>query len=583
MTTDEATTPSVARGPADDSAEALIRDRFDDLMRVWPGLASYLGIHAFDAQLPDMSRAALEGQIAAERRFLADLDVLDAERLSPRMAFESDLAAHAARKRLFELDVRRGWERHAAAAEDIGDALFVLLARDFATLEERLDSMVARLEAAPTALLSSRDRLGDRPVRLWNEMELATAGDLPILIDEIEVAARGVWAQDGPDMRRLVTAAASTKAALEDHARWLEGRLANAVEETALGSEAFDTLVSLRAFDGLSTDEILEIGREQLAAQHDARAAAGRELDPDLDEAAALDRVKSDGPADFDEAMDAYRSSAERARDFVERSGVATIPDDELLEIIPTPAYLRGVMPFAAYIEPSIDDRPLRGLYLVTPSVDGDLRAMREHSWASIVNASVHEAYPGHHHQHAAALSAATPSRLLARAPEFVEGWGMYSEQLMLEEGFDDTPERRIIVATDAIWRATRIVLDIGLHRGEISVGEAIETLIEHTGFERPNATAEVHRYTRTPTYNLSYLLGKVLLLRLRADERRRLGPAFSLRAFHDALLYSGSIPVAFHRRLLGGEGGGPTPVGPAVSLDGGTRPRSTGVDTGRG
>ena len=393
-------------------------------------------------------------------------------------------------------------------------------------------------------------------------MELATARDLPVLIDEIEAAGRDVWADGTPERRRLADAAVATKAALAEHGRWLEGRLANAVDGIALGADAFDTLVGLRAFDGLDTRQILEIGEEQLAAQHRARATAGRELDPDLDEAAALDRVKDDGPADFEAALVAYRASAERTRAFVEERGLATIPDDEVLEIITTPAYLRGVMPFAAYIEPAVDDRPRRGIYLVTPSVDGDRSAMREHSWASIVNASIHEAYPGHHQQHAAALSSSTPSRLVARAPEFTEGWGMYCEQLMLEEGFEDTPARRIIVATDAIWRAARIILDIRLHRGEIGVGEAIEFLIEHTGFERPNAVAEVHRYTRTPTYNLSYLLGKVLLLRLREDEQRRLGSSFSLRGFHDALIYSGSIPVSFHRRLLRGEGGGPTPVG---------------------
>jgi uncharacterized protein (DUF885 family) len=422
--------------------------------------------------------------------------------------------------------------------------------------------LVERLEAAPGALLASRDRLGDRPVRLWNEMELATARDLPVLIDEIETAARDVWAEGTPAGRRLADAARATRASLVEHGRWLEGRLANAEEGIALGAEAFDTLIGLRAFDGLDTRQILEIGEQQLAAQHRARAAAGRELAPDLDEDAALDRVKDDGPADFDAALVAYQASAQRARAFVEERGLATIPDDEILEIIPTPAYLRGVMPFAAYIEPAVDDRPRRGIYLVTPSVDGDRSAMREHSWASIVNASIHEAYPGHHQQHSAALSSSTPSRLMARAPEFTEGWGMYCEQLMLEEGFEDTPARRIIVATDAIWRAARIILDIRLHRGEIGIGEAIEFLIEHTGFERPNAVAEVHRYTRTPTYNLSYLLGKVLLLRLREDEQRRLGSTFSLSGFHDALIYSGSIPVSFHRRLLRGEGGGPTRVG---------------------
>jgi uncharacterized protein (DUF885 family) len=189
--------------------------------------------------------------------------------------------------------------------------------------------------------------------------------------------------------------------------------------------------------------------------------------------------------------------------------------------------------------------------------VDGEAGAMREHNYASISNTSLHEAYPGHHHQLSAALERPTLTRLLIEAPEFTEGWGMYSEQMMREEGFDATPPHRVMLATDAIWRSCRIILDIRLHRGEIGVPEAIDFLIEHTGFERANATAEVHRYTYTPTYQLSYLLGKVLLLRLRADERARLGADFSLRGFHDALLWSGSIPISFHRRLLAGEGGG--------------------------
>ena len=127
----------------------------------------------------------------------------------------------------------------------------------------------------------------------------------------------------------------------------------------------------------------------------------------------------------------------------------------------------------------------------------------------------------------------------------------MYSEQMMREEGFDAGPKFRFAMYTDAIWRACRIVLDIRLHRGEIGVDDAIDFLVENTGFERPQAEAEVHRYTYTPTYQLSYLLGKTLLLRLRKDEQQRLGPAFSLGRFHDRLLYAGSIPISYHRRLL--------------------------------
>jgi len=217
------------------------------------------------------------------------------------------------------------------------------------------------------------------------------------------------------------------------------------------------------------------------------------------------------------------------------------------------------VMPFAAYFEPARWDPSPVGVYVVTPDVDGNPGAMREHYRAGISNTSIHEAYPGHHLQLAVASRHPSLTRTQVDAPEFVEGWGMYSEQMLREHGFDDGPEFRVALATDAIWRAARIVLDVRMHRGEVSIEEAADFLVEQTGFERPNALAEARRYTYTPTYNLSYLLGKVLLLGLRDEEQRRLGPAFSLRAFHDALLRGGSLPISFHRRALRGEDRSPT------------------------
>jgi uncharacterized protein (DUF885 family) len=131
----------------------------------------------------------------------------------------------------------------------------------------------------------------------------------------------------------------------------------------------------------------------------------------------------------------------------------------------------------------------------------------------------------------------------------------MYSELTMREHGFDDAPQYRVMLHTDAIWRACRIILDVRLHRGELTTEEGIDFLVEQTRFERDNARSEVEWYTYRPTYPLSYLLGRTLLLELRADEQRRLGDAFSLRAFHDTLLRNGSLPISFHRRLLAGEG----------------------------
>jgi uncharacterized protein (DUF885 family) len=194
---------------------------------------------------------------------------------------------------------------------------------------------------------------------------------------------------------------------------------------------------------------------------------------------------------------------------------------------------------------------------------------MREHYRAAISNTSIHEAYPGHHLQLALAARHPSLTRVQVDAPEFVEGWGMYSEQLLREHGFDDGPEFRVALATDAIWRAARIVLDVRMHRGEVSIEEAADFLVEHTGFERPNALAEARRYTYTPTYNLSYLLGKVLLLELRAAEQQRLGREFSLRAFHDMLLRGGSLPISFHRRALHGEGARPPGLATSTAAPG--------------
>jgi uncharacterized protein (DUF885 family) len=384
---------------------------------------------------------------------------------------------------------------------------------------------------------------------------------LPGLFGEVTEAAKKEFGEDSPEVRRVEKGANVTAAALEDYATWLRGQLGRADDEFALGNDNYEELVRLRAFDGLRTDDILAIGLEQLEFNKQRRREVAAKIDPTSTEEQVLDRIKSDQPQSFSDALDGYRRAMGEARAFVIDHGIASMPPAERLRIIETPEYLRRVMPFAAYF-PAAKFEPVRdGIYIVTPSVDGEVRAMREHNWGSIYNTSIHEAYPGHHQQMSAALDNPSVVRLLVDAPEFVEGWAMYCEQMMREEGFDTAPERLFVMYTDAIWRATRIILDIRLHRGEISVEDAIDFMVEHTGFERANAEAEVQRYTQTPTYPLSYLLGKVMLLRLRADEQQRLGDKFSLRKFHDALLAGGNIPVSFHRRALMSSGNGKSPA----------------------
>jgi uncharacterized protein (DUF885 family) len=389
-------------------------------------------------------------------------------------------------------------------------------------------------------------------VRRWQQIEIETASEMPTFFDELVAAGPAVLS--AVEQRRLERASASARIATELYGTWLESTLATGTDEWAIGRERHDALVGLRAFDGLDADAILELGWERLRVERAARVAAAHELDPNVNEATVIDRIKSDQPATFDDALDAYRDAMARARRHLIDHDLATVPDDERIDVVATPEYLRNVLPFAAYFDPAVFDRRPKGIYVVTPSVDGDPNAMREHNFASISNTSIHEAYPGHHLQLDTARRHRSLTRLLTEAPEFVEGWGMYCELMMREQGFDAEPRFRLVMHTDAIWRACRMILDVRMHRGEISVDEATDFLIEQTSFERPNAHAEVQWYTYRPTYPLSYLLGRTLLLDLRADEQRRLGENFSLKGFHDTLLRNGSLPISFHRRLLRGE-----------------------------
>jgi uncharacterized protein (DUF885 family) len=545
--------PAADRGPLDDRFYDLVEARFRRLMRDNPIAATFFGIHAFDDELGDGGRETLLSELAADRAHLAAIEALDAPALSPAVRFERDLEIHNLRRGIFETGELRVWERRSLALDTIGDGLFLLFARDFAPLAERLDAITGRLEGVPRHLDEARTRSSEPQVRLWQQIEIESAAQLPALFEEVRAAGRGVLA--GPEQRRLDRAADAATVAVDLFTTWLEGTLAGGTDVWATGRERHDALVELRGFDGLDADGILELGYEKLAEEHAARTAAARELDPTASEEDVITRVKADHASTFAEALDGYRVAMDRARAHLVERGLVTVPADERIEVIETPEYLRNVLPFAAYFSPAVFDRDPKGLYVVTPSVHGDPNAMREHNAASISNTSIHEAYPGHHLQLDAARRHPSLTRQLTDAPEFIEGWGMYSELMMREQGFDDGPKYRLMLHTDAIWRACRIILDIRLHRGELTVDQAVDFLVEHTRFERDNAHAEVKWYTYRPTYPLSYLLGRTLLLDLRAAEQRRLGEAFSLRGFHDALLANGSLPISFHRRLLSGAG----------------------------
>jgi uncharacterized protein (DUF885 family) len=520
---------------------------FRDRLALEPVVATYLGVHDHDGDLPAASREHVDALVSHHRGAIAEMERFSPEDLSADHALDRDLVIHQGRLALHALTERRTWQRRANAAEEIGEGLFPLFTRDFAPLAERLESIASRLEQAPRVIEEAEARVTE-PVRLWAEIDIESAEALPSFLATIVAAA----ATDGGDpalTRRLEAAADATNAALERHAAHLRDVvLPHATADWKAGPEQFEEIVRLRELEATG-DEILAVGEQMLADSIAARNAVCAEIDPTLDPFEVADLVKDDHAATFVESLDEYRTTMDAARHFVIEHDLATVVPDDHLSVIETPSFIRHLVPFAAYYEPAKFDARPTGTYIVTPPSSPEM--MREHNRSSISNTSVHEAYPGHHLQLSAAVTNPSLVRLFSDSPEFAEGWAFYCERMMKEAGFDDTPKGWYVVHTDAIWRACRILLDVRLHRGEIGFDEAVDFMQERTGFERPAVVAEVKRYTSTPAYQLSYLYGRYMIERLRADAERSANGTFSPKAFHDTLLYGGTMPVSYARRLF--------------------------------
>lgn len=543
-----------ATSDADLRFDRAIERWFRGMLGIDPEEATYIGVHEHDHQLSSGTREHVEEQVAFHRAALDEMERFPADDLSADRALDRELVIHESRLAIHQLEVRRQWAGATRGAEHIGNALFPIFTRDYAPLEQRLESIAARLEAAPGYLAETRTRVSD-PVRLWVEIDIESSESLPVFLDSILAVARSE-SSDPAVTGRVEAAATALRAALDEHVAWMRSDLLPRADASwQAGVEGFEQLVALRRLEA-TADEILAVGERMLADESAAREALCAEIDPTLSPAEVGDLIKDDHPATFPEAIDAYRDAMDRARAFIVEHDLATPPAQDRLKVIETPPYQRHLIPFAAYYQPPRFDPDPAGTYIVTPPGSPDM--WREHNYASISNTSVHEAYPGHHMQLAGANQNPSLVRALSlSAAEFDEGWAFYCERMMKDAGFDATPRHRWVMHTDAIWRAVRIILDVKLHRGEIGFDEAIDFMIDKTSFERPAALAEVKRYTSTPTYQLSYLYGRHMIESLRDRVRDRMGPAFNLKFFHDTLIYGGTMPVSFAARLFEAKLGG--------------------------
>jgi uncharacterized protein (DUF885 family) len=262
-----------------------------------------------------------------------------------------------------------------------------------------------------------------------------------------------------------------------------------------------------------------------------------------------VERLRSEAPAPAD-LVGAFRVAMERARSFVEQRGLVTLPIGAL-EVVEAPSFLRPLIPFAAYEPPGPYATDRTGYFYVTADHPAG-PAEHGSSLHELPATALHEGYPGHHVQMLSAQQASSEVRRVGWTPVTVEGWALYCEEMMAGEGFYATPEERLFQRLHLLWRAVRIVLDIGLHTRGMTPDQAADFLVDRLGLDREKARAEVSRYCARPTYQLCYAIGRREILHLRDAYRDRAGADFSLRRFHDEFLGYGGLPVTLIRWGMG-------------------------------
>jgi Bacterial protein of unknown function (DUF885) len=529
-----------------DAVAPLTSDYLDLVFETFPTAATVFGRHEHDGRLEELTADRLDDfsrRLAELRRRVAAVVPAGEEE-----AVDRDALAAAISDALLTEEAERPWRRNPfEAATAVPASVLLLVARDFAPLEQRLAAAAERLEAAPAFLERAKVLLDEPCPGLWRQMAVGAAGGGA----EFLAGTLGPLAAGTPLAGRVEAAAAAAAQAMRDFAAWLAGEYAArfpgdapfAIGEVAQARK----LREVHCFD-TTPAEFSRLGQahiEDLAAALTEQAAKLAGADG-ADWSATLDRLKGDHP-DAGGLLPAYRRELERLESFVFQEDLATNPDAEA-RVEPTPAFLRPVMGFAAYLPAGPFDAWQQGYFWVTPPPDE--AGLRDHAFATIPAVAAHEGYPGHHLQMTSVNRIPSLTRRAIRSPVMIEGWGLYTEQLMADVGYYDDAARLAQLAM-RLLRALRIVLDMELQSGELTYEAAVERAVSVARLEESTARSEVARYTMTPTQPFSYLVGALELERLRAASQARLGDAFRLRRFHDRVLSYGHMPPTLVARAI--------------------------------
>ncbi|HXG45279.1 MAG TPA: DUF885 domain-containing protein [Gemmatimonadales bacterium] len=529
------------------TTEELFRSYLDLRWHFDPPAASAAGVTASDDRLGDFTPGAMRAHLAAFRSIagaVEQLEVDDAREEIERTAFLDEVRITIAR-----------FERERPHVHDPGFWLSHLLAgyhtllrRRYGTPAERARGLFGRIRATPGFLKGARETLHDPP-RIFLETAQKMAAAAPRLLADAAAAVRA----GAPELAEPLEAAfAEADAALARFTVALRGDLAAHHDDLsfAIGEDQFNRRLHHEHALRAGAPELYRYGLRLVEAVAAEVEGLARQIDPAVPWRTVVERLRSRYAVRSD-LRAAFRDAVDRARSFLEARQLVSIPEGDL-EVIETPDFLRPLLPFAAYDPPGPYAPERTGTLYVTTPRPGEAPAHDPHGMLEIAATAVHETWPGHHLQMLTAQAQPSEIRRVLWTPITVEGWALYCEELMAEQGFFASLEERLFQRLHLLWRALRIVLDVGLHTRGMTPDQAMDLLVDRVGMDRSQAEAEVSRYCAWPTYQLCYAVGRREILQLRDAWRARAGPGGELREFHDAFLAWGGLPVSLIRWGMG-------------------------------
>ncbi len=566
---------ALAANSMDEAFQNIADEYLSDLTNLSPVGATMIGDHAADDELDHVDAAAREEKLALLREYRAALERIDRDQLSRANQVDAALLLHEVDSSIWQIEHLQEWAWNPLHYVNLsGSSIYSLLSRDFAPLDQRLVSATARLEQMPRFFEQARASLQpERVPQIHAETAVSQNPGLNSIIETMIVPQMDVLT--APQKSRLEAAIETAKDAVAAHQTWLEEELLpRAAGDFRIGAALYDTKLAFALNSPLSRkdikaraereyeavrNEMYEVARTVYAAKHPMTTFPDN---PDVAYKQAIIRAGLEEAYRHlpprDGIVDIAREQLQEAIDFVIERNIVTVPE-EPVEIIIMPEFQRGVT--VAYLDPPGPlDRDQPAFYAVAPLPDDWTDAqvesfLREYNLYSIQDLTIHEGVPGHYLQ--LALSNRYPSTLrsVLWSGPFVEGWGVYSEQMMIEEGYQDhDPLQKLITLKWYLRGITNAIIDSAIHVDGMTRDQALNLMIEGGFQEEREAAGKWVRAQLTSAQLSTYFVGYQEHRELRREVERAWGEDFSLRRYHDQLLSYGSPPVRFVRALMLGE-----------------------------